>query len=202
MKSIFIILLLSFLFTFSVRAQFIKSYGIIGGASLSNESWTYTNYSTSITPDNRWGAVAGVYAGIYELPHLSFIAECDYIQKGFSETLPVTTTEQPEGTGQYITLKPRIDYLSIPLLAKARFDLGNFSPYALGGIRFDFVMHKEAQYYESIMNNYNSFEFGLTLGVGASYKISSIKLLTEARFSPNLTPIFQNSFVRITEHSF
>jgi hypothetical protein len=179
----------------------LKSYGLKFGASLSNESWNYTNYSYGFSPESRWGITLGGFIELFEHLHLSLITEADLIQKGISETFEVTTVSEPDGTGEFITLRPRIDYLSILALGKARVELSGFSPYAIVGPRIDVVLNKAPDGFQAVIDGFNTVDVGVTLGVGTQLNFLPVRVLAEFRFSPNLTDSYRSQFLSIRANS-
>jgi opacity protein-like surface antigen len=187
-----IILLPSF-----AQSQLIKSGGFKVGGISASQSFDYS-LDFSLPIDNRWGWNIGGFVEFFQHPNLSLLTELHYIQKGYSLSLPVTTADQPEGTGAYITFKPRLDYVSLPILVRLRFETGSVTPYVLVGPRFDFMM---SQIDNAI--TYSGTDKGMTFGGGVQFPVSpSSQLLVEGRFSPSFGNAFQNPNLTVKNKSF
>ena len=163
------------------------------------------DYTGSFTVDTKYrlGFDAAVFGEFFKQQNFSGIAEFHYVQKGYRLSFPVTTAEQPDGTGEYITLNPRVDYISVPLLVKFRKDYSSVSPYIIAGPRFDVKIAYSTEYGYSNFNSLNSVDFGLTMGAGLNFHISkNMGLLVEGRYSYPVTSSFSSSFVTIKNYSF
>lgn len=190
------ILLAIILGTSITEAQLIKAYGFKAGTVAATQSFDYS-INVSIPTDNGWGIDVGGFVEFFHLPFFSLLTELHYTQKGFSTALMETTPAQPEGTGRYITIRPRTDYLSIPILAKLRFDNKPVTPYVFLGPRFDFLLSTESSL------DYSSTDVGATLGGGIQFSIISVpELLIEGRFSPSFRNVFQNQYLTVKNRSF
>jgi hypothetical protein len=197
-----IIIFICGVLTSATNAQFIRGYGLKIGAVSATQTWDYKT-NTKFPADRRWGVDAGGYIEVLNIPYISLLGELHYIQKGFSMTLPVTTISQPDGTGEYITLKPRVDYLSVPVLAKLRFDLGKVFPYLLAGPRFDFLISKNPDGFQAVIDNFKNIDFGISLGAGFEVPLKFIKsVLAEFRYSPSFTEAYSGSSLTVKNQSF
>lgn len=184
------------------NAQLLTAYGIKLGAVAANQTWDYTSFPDFKT-DNRWGFTAEGFVELFDLPFLTAVVELQYTQKGMSESIPVTTESQPDGTGELLTLHPRVDYLSIPVLAKLRLSGPVITPYVIVGPRFDFLLSKRGEGYDLVIDKFKGSDFGATLGIGVEADLlSPISLLTEVRYNPSFTNAYQNQSLTVTNRSF
>jgi hypothetical protein len=199
MKSIILsILIFVIVLPSLVQAQIFKGYGFKAGAVRASQSFDYTmNFSIPI--ENRWGLDVGAFAEWFQHPNFSLLTELHYVQKGYSLTVPITSAIYPEGTGEYYTYKPRLDYISIPVLAKVRYETDAVTPYVFAGPRFDFLLGK----YETLSLDYSSTDIGITVGGGLQFSImQSSQMLVEGRFSPSFANAFQNPNLTVKNKSF
>jgi hypothetical protein len=142
------------------------------------------------------------YLELLDIPILSALVEVQYTQKGMSESLPITTESQPEGTGEFITKRPRVDYLSIPVLAKVRFSMPVIVPYLVVSPRLDFLLSKKGEGYDAVINKFKTTGFGAALGVGVEVtSLLPISLLAEFRYNPSFDDAFSNSFLTVKNRS-
>jgi hypothetical protein len=183
------------------QAQFIRGFGLKVGAVSATQTWQYWSNS-QLSTDPRWGFDAGIFVEALDLPFLSVLAELHYVQKGFTNTLPVTTEAQPDGTGEEITFRPRVDYLSLPILAKIRFDVGFFTPYVFAGPRVDFLLTNTDDGFGLVLDKFKKTDVGVSIGMGVELPLSFVShLLAEFRFSPSLTEAFKNGSLKVKNQS-
>ncbi len=183
------------------QAQLNRTYGIKIGAVAANESWTDIggfNWKT----DTRWGFTAAVYAEAPLWKFLSAQGEIQYTQKGMNFSIPVTTASQPDGSGQYYTISPRIDYISIPILAKLRIPFAVVTPYVLIGPRFDFLLSRYPDGLDQVVNNFDKMDYGLTLGAGLELNsLFPFGLLAEFRYNPNAYDSYRSGSQSVSNRS-
>lgn len=192
---------LTFLFILNNQsnAQLIRTFGIKAGVTQASQEWNYSGIGSGskIYDKARTGLDVGGYIEWFNLPLISMITEMHYMQKGAREEFIITTAENPEGTGEMWSHKPRIDYLSIPLLLKIRLKTPNITFYGVGGPKVDFLIGRDEYATGAVFSEMKSTEVGITAGAGFDFSIiSSYKLGAEIRYSysfqdaysePNLT---------------
>ena len=198
---IFLFLIAVLLIPVGTTAQIVNGYGIKLGAARATQSWTYTSFSD---PDleSRTGLDMAAFIELFDLKLANVLIEAHYIQKGFKERFPVTTPGDPAGTGEFLTFKPRVDYLSFPVLAKINLPM-TFSPYIIAGPRFEIRVGEKPQAYEAVLGNLRRTEVGATIGFGFQpLMLSPVTLLAEVRYSPNFSKAFENSALNVKNKSF
>jgi hypothetical protein len=183
-----------------VRADPQTGFGLMCGAVLASHSFDFNTLS-GISTHDRWGFDTGFYVEAISGPLFSLSTELHYVQKGFSSSAPVTTAYQPEGTGESMTIRPRIDYLSFPVLVKARFATLAFAPYLIAGPRLDVLVgHSGLDY---LYDHLKIIDIGASLGAGLAYSTdSTLGFLAEFRWSPSFTNIFDNGSLTVKNRSF
>jgi len=199
-KIIFLFISIIFIST-SIQAQLIRSYGIKVGGSLAKQVWDYsTNYN--LEADNRFGLNIGGFVEFLDIPFLSVVAEADYSQKGMEYTGTVHTTSYPSGITK--TFNNRIDYLSLFLMGKLRYNLVLFSPYLLVGPRVDIELGKNVETeFSSAYDDFKKGNVGLTIGVGTELiKVLPLSLLAEFRYNYDLTNVYSENGVDVKNQSF
>jgi hypothetical protein len=184
------------------HSQLVRSYGIKFGAVSANQTWHYTSLP-DLTTNYRWGVTGGVYVELLDVPLVSLVAELQYTQKGMSYSLPLTTESQPLGTGQFSTLSPRVDYLSVPILAKFRLKSPFFTPYLIAGPRVDLLVHKNGDGFDAVIDQFKSTDAGGTVGVGAEANIPlPVGILAEIRYNASFRDSFKSELLTVRNHSF
>jgi hypothetical protein len=193
---------LSVLLTTITHAQLLKGYGLKLGTVAANQTWQYTGIP-DLPRDTRWGFTAIAFVELLDLANFSALIEVQYTQKGFIESIPITTESQPDGTGEFVTKRPRVDYLSIPLLAKVRLPISDIALYAVAGPRYDMLLGKKSDGYDAVIDKFKTSEFGATFGVGV--ELTSIlprSVLAEFRYNPSFTGAFNNNYLTVRNRSF
>jgi hypothetical protein len=204
MKKIYLILIL-FTFISTSHAQLIRGYGFKIGATLASEDWDYSRIQTSFNPDSRWGLNLGVFGEFLNLEFFSIVMEFNYVQKGRTVELPVTTVTYPDGTGEYFTWDTRVDYYNLSVLGKLRFEASDFVPYILIGAKVDFEINR----YQSQTNLFNLFEqdfnevlYGIKAGAGSEFNFYTIKVLAEILYDYNFTKLYKGEYLTVSSDFF
>lgn len=146
---------------------------------------------------------SGVYLELLDVPLISLVAEIQYTQKGMTFSIPVTTESQPNGTGKFMTISPRVDYLSVPLLAKLRLKWLLFTPYLIAGPRADVLVSRRGGGYEDVVDKFESTDIGATFGVGVElHTLLPVGLLAELRYNPSFRDSYKDDFLTVRNRSF
>lgn len=179
--------------------QIIKSYGLKLGASNSEQVWNSSigldySYISSI-----WGYDFSGYVEFLDIPYVSIISEIHYIQKGRTITINGTIVDpnSPYGYRDIGLQKTKqiFNYLSIPILAKFRYENSFIIPYLTIGPSFDFLIsYPESELY----NKFNKSELGIKVsaGINIPYKLLSI-LIMELGYNQSITNTYKNENVTI-----
>jgi hypothetical protein len=200
MKSILLSTAFCFLLQTS-EAQLIRSYGIKAGAVIAGQDWKYSSLGFTIADKMRWGFDIGCFVEWLDISTVSIVSELHYVQKGFKDEIIVTTAASPEGVGTK-ELTPRIDYLSIPILVKLRMDLPSFSPYILGGPRYDILITTKPEGYDVVLNYLRKSDMGITFGGGFECSIIPDVLLgLEYRYSMSLVDVYSTEVLKVRNRS-
>ena len=182
----------------SADSQLIKGYGIKVGAVNANQIWD-NDFPTM----DRWGLDAGIFVEAFSKQSFSLLMEFHYVQKGFIYKTLITTEENPEGNGTYFTIKPKVNYFSIPFLFKIRFERESFTPYIIAGPRVDILIEsKSGALGNSVFDYFKSTDFGISLGLGIEIPAKFIpSLIAEFRYSPSLTNSYSSDHLKIKNRS-
>lgn len=145
--------------------------------------------------DRRTGWRGSAFAEKRLLPFLAVRGEVGYTQRGFVES---TTEVDRDGNETPREATTRLDYLTIPLLAKLEHDVGAASLYALAGPRVDLLLGREAGVFafstgdieSEVADFYDSTAAGGTLGVGVSTRMQPAQVFIEGRYDVDITDSF------------
>lgn len=195
--------------------QPVKSFGIMGGITSATWIWKVDGLDTQRS-DRRLGLDAGAFVEWLDMPVFSLLTEVHYVQKGREWRVPVTTEQAPDGTGAFVGDDIRLDYLSISILPKIRFETAIADVYAIAGIRADISLSDRiavegseayaayiAQGYQSMLDRFKSFQLGGTLGVGTQVNsLFPFAAGIEFRYSPDFQSAYSVGKSDITNTSF
>ena len=204
MSKFLIIVIILFVFSRVVRAQLISSYGIKIGMTEASQSWNYSGYLSNIKVFNksRSGLDFGIYTEWFNIPVISVLTEIHYIQKGCKDDISVRTSEFPLGTGETRTIIPRIDYISIPILSKVRYNIEFINIYAIAGPRLDVLIGKNSEAVGAVFDDLKKTDFGETFGMGLELPIKTIYHIgLEFRYSLSSQNIFTNEWLKVKNKS-
>ena len=183
------------------QSQFLLAYGLKFGVASARQTWNYS-IATSVPAQTRWGLDIAVSAEALNLPCFSILGELHYVQKGFLVTLPISTPAYPEGTGDYILLKPEVDYISFPLLAKVRLQGDTYSPFLTLGPRIDVLVRREADGFELVFDRFSSVDGGVSAGIGLDIRLTTTsRVSAEFRYSPDFTDAHSTHLLAVRNQS-
>ncbi len=189
MKNFSLILTIVLLLT-STSVATEMSFGFKAGLALSNQDFDYQT-DIGFDPDYRTGFQGGAFAEFALTPNVSVQANVQYVPAGLKAEAEETTEAYPEGTGKILTIKPRIDYLSIPVLLKAGVPSGQVRPFLIAGPRVNIKVGMDRSYMSPVYEYLKDMSFGVTVGAGTELQVSpKVALLFEVTYSPDLTNIF------------
>ncbi|RPI01357.1 MAG: PorT family protein [Calditrichaeota bacterium] len=201
MKSkIMITLALIFILRDPCNAQWIRAFGFKAGGIQASQTWEYSGWLSGmqIYDQARTGWSIGGYVEWLNTPLISVITEVQYLQKGAKEEINISTVENPEGSGETMSLAPRLDYVSIPLLAKIRTKTSQATLYGLGGPTIDFLKSHNEQATGAVFSEIKSPELGIAMGAGLDFPIiSQCTLGAEFRYRSALQYAYSNSVLTV-----
>lgn len=188
------------LFCFSsAYAKLINGYGLKTGVVIANQDFDHT-YGFFDDTKNRTGFDFGVYMEWFNLLFLSMLIEAHYVQKGMIEEVP-RTNEFGDPISP-IKHNNRVDYLSIPILAKITFETKHVSPYLAIGPRFDFLLDYKSKILKTLYKELKDMDTGGTIGIGVESKTEPLKMLLEFRYSPDFTNAYKTDLLKVKNNSF
>lgn len=188
-------------------AQILKSYGL--KVALTSATQIY-NYSyppwPGFGPDvkRRIGFNVALYAEWLNLPIVSIVSQMEYAQRGMGEEISITTASSPEPIRTEIRDK-RLDYLSIPILAKLSFPIGIVTAYALIGPRIDFLLgyHDEFIVGNSIYEDFKNKMLGGSLGCGFSFiDLLPTTLSIEFRYNIDFDDSYDTNLLKVRNSAY
>ncbi len=200
--SIFMVFLGLFAFPGVADAQLLRSYGLKLALTSANQDFHYTTPGPFETK-RRIGVNAGAFAEWLNIPLLSIVTQVEYAQRGMGVEFVLTgpTSLAPIGAEMIYS---RVDYLSIPVMAKLRFQAGLFSPYIIAGPRADFMLGYSSDRNSSndVYDGFRKSILGDTVGLGVGMAgIIPVRFLTEIRYNFDLQDSFSNSALTVRNNA-
>lgn len=185
-----------------LEAQLIRAVGVKAGLSLANEKYKFKQIPIDPDPQRRTGWCASVFVEWLDLPSFSISTELMYTQKGMGMIFNETGPDGPEVIRTF-TVDNRLDYLSLPILAKIIMPTPVVSPYLLAGPRFDILLgySSDNHAFDLLYDQFKSSTAGGTVGVGVNLK-PLFPLLAEARYNWDLTDSFNISTLEVSNNTF
>ena len=203
MKRIWISIIIISLCFLSAQAQLINGLGCKMGAAFAKQDFDYDHdYNRDLK--TRIGFDVAIYAEWLNLPFLHVLTEVHYIQKGMIEDVERWDINNISLSN---TENNRIDYLSIPILAKVMVTCKNASQYILIGPRFDFLLgYKTGFFSSSVREIYSDFKNNSISGdIGYGMEINwaeLIKTSIEFRYSPDFGYAYKSEHLKVKNESF
>jgi hypothetical protein len=110
----------------------------------------------------------------------------------------VTSEQNPDGIGEIITKRPRVDYLSIPLLAKFRFETSVLTPYLIAGPRYDVLLGRHGEGFQAVIDDFRRTEFGATIGAGVELRaLFPFDALIEFRYNASFERAYKTNYLSV-----
>jgi hypothetical protein len=183
---------ISCLAALTAEAQFIRSMGIKAGITLANQQHQITplDYTLETTP--LVGPGIGIFAEAFSGDRFSFQTDLAFITKG-SKTTTRSVTVNHLDDDRIIANKgeqtaSRFHYLSLSPMARFRFERDRLAPYALLGLRIDYLL-KYSTDSDYPLEEQNSFIPGVTGGIGLEYDMHGPALFLELQYQTDAMPV-------------
>lgn len=194
-----VMMLLALFITSSAMSQ---DFGIRVGLSSSGQSYKYDIADFEVERLNQYGISAGIFLSykVGILPELRF--EVDYVQKGSSIDVLITSEQYPDGF-ERIIIQDRINYVSInvlalPVLLKSR----TIAPYFIIGPRIDILAGYTSDFPSLVLDDLKSTIFGATIGVGIILNSNSAaSFLVEIIYNPDFSNAYEKGVLTVRNNT-
>ncbi len=194
-----------------VHGHPLKSYGIKTGMSIASQSYSYAVSGLTGPEYSLRNFCIGGFAEWKGRGRFGFLTEVYYIRKGAADEMVYTDENGPTPLGT-LRWEYRIDYISIPFMAKLNVEAGRSLLYGILGPRMDIRLGQNNKLigYDvsngqklALDQNYSKLDLGLELGIGIERPVSSIfDLILEFRYSPSLTHVYDSELLSIRNQSY
>lgn len=179
-----------------------RDFGIKAGLSSSGQSYEYDIAGLEVERLNQYGISAGIFLS-YKFGILSEIRfEVDYVQKGSSIDLLITTEQYPDGF-ERIMIQDRIHYISINVLATpALLKNWTIAPYLIIGPRIDILAGYTSDFPSLVLDDLKSTIYGATLGAGIILNSNSAApLLVEIIYNPDFSYAYDKDVLTVRNNT-
>ncbi len=177
------------------RGQSPDHLGVKFAGTLAGQSFEY-NYLPSLETKRRFGFGAAFFAEWSVHSPLSLIGELEIIQRGM-------------GQDQLNLLKEtqwnRVDYISIPVFAKATVAGDFLSPFFFAGPRLDFLVGYESDQdiFNGVYDQFRKTALGASVGIGAQSSAMVFPLMSvELRYNFDFQESYNSQFLSVRKDSF
>ena len=183
------LMLAIFLLCASIAKATDLSMGFKAGPAMSNQDFDYKSGFTWDF-DYRSGLEAGGFIEVPLVRGISIQSAFLYCPGGFKAEVP-EVDELGVATGRSVTVKPRIDYLSVPVVVRASPSSKKVAPYLIAGPRLNFQIGVDGSYFADVYSDIAEITIGLTLGVGTEMRINrKAAILVELQYCPDFTNLY------------
>jgi hypothetical protein len=184
------------------NAQLLKSYGVKLAYTSTSQTFDYTTLPlgrwTGMKTSAKGGFSVAAFAEWLNIPLLSVVSQIEYTQRGARMVYPVP--------GGWWLTDGRMDYISIPVLAKVTAPLGAINPYVLTGPRADFLVgYQYVEIYpnNSIYSNFKKATLGGSAGVGVqTSSILPVTLSAELRYNFDFLNSYNGGYLKVYNNAF
>ncbi len=197
------VLILSAGYLNECSAQLLKNYGLKMAVTSADQKYDLT-LAPGLETKRRAGFNVGVFAEWFDVPFFSLLTQVEYAQRGTGQVFAVTGPSGPEVIGTK-TLYSRLDYVSVPVLAKLRLQTGPFTPYIVAGPRVDFFLgyKSDEQEFNAVYDKFKKTSLGGSAGVGMQIEsILPVILLAEARYNFDFADSYETDLLKVRNNAF
>lgn len=187
------------LFSSVADARVLEGYGVKTGVVIAEQDFDCAE-DFDFDTKNRTGSDIGVYLEWLDIPYFGLLTEVHYVQKGMVEENP--RKDEFGHPMSPVRHSNRVDYISIPILAKVTLRTGRVRPYFVLGPRVDFLLGYESRILKDIYDGFEDTNLGGTIGIGVERKTKSLNMLFELRYSPDFSNAYKTDLLKVKNNSF
>lgn len=188
------------------HSQLVKSFGVKAGITSADQTFDWASIPDPSTV-RRVGFSFAAYVEWLSLPVFSVVTQLEYNQRGVGEKLYVArfgpSGLQPIETQIFYS---RLDYLSVPIFARAEFPLGSVRPYVGIGPRFDFLLGYQAGsklLFSTFYDDFTKSVFGGSALAGIVVdNVLPFAVTIEGRYNHDFTNSISNQVIRVKNNAF
>jgi len=178
--------------TLTVDGQFINSMGLKAGISLANQSHQITPIDYTLKTDPITGPAAGIFLEAFSGKRFSFQTDLAFVTKGSKTTTQSITINHLDNNNILVNegdfKVSKFSYLTLSPMARYRIDLEKITPYALLGLRVDYLL-KYSTDSDYPLEEQNKVIPGLTGGLGVEFHLSELSIFIESQYQSDAIPV-------------
>ncbi|MCL4550740.1 MAG: PorT family protein [Bacteroidetes bacterium] len=180
---------------FIVNAQIISNYGLkIGVVSSKASDLSSQSYYSNLYRDSRISGSFGIFAQFLSSDYLRFEMELSYKQEGAEDKIPVTTSENPDGTGQFIIVDHAYDFLSFNISLQPKYETKDICLFAIISPSLNYMLKNRDQIL--LTEDINKLVFGYNIGFGFQPKsFLNGNLFLEVRYGGSFSKYLKNDYL-------
>jgi hypothetical protein len=181
------------IFTRVVYSQFISDYGMKIGMTASKPNFKY-DPSINITDvpfdETRISPNIGIFLRFLDLKNIDFETQLSYLQKGGENKYEITTINQPNGTGEFLTFEIQFEYTQLGLGIRPKYSTNTVDAYSYIGGSLDYLLGVKNIIIPK--NQFKDFVFGYAMGVGLSFnEILNNPIFLEVVYNSDISKVYQ-----------
>jgi hypothetical protein len=202
-KVVFGMLLLTAFNLNESSAQLLRHYGVKVALTSATQRYQLT-LDPGLGTKRRVGFNVGAFAEWLDIPPFSLVSQVEYAQRGMGQDFVLTGPSGPTPIGVR-TLYSRLDYLSIPIVAKLRFPMGLIAPYILAGPRVDILLgyRSDENAFNAVYDKFKKTSVGGSAGVGIELEsVLPFTVLAEVRYNFDFADSYETDFLKVRNNSF
>ncbi len=188
------------------NAQLLRGYGLKVAVTSASQTFSYSNPPW---PDfgpkvkRRTGINVAVFAEWFSLPIFSVLTQIEYAQRGMGEEYVVTLND-PTPVETKVEYR-RVDYLSVPILAKVIIPAGVIVPFFAAGPRVDVLLgyQENLPTVSSIYKDFKKTVFGGSVAAGIGFgTLLPISFSVEFRYNTDFTNSYDTDLLKVRNNSY
>ena len=185
------LLLISSTYSESISStQFGVKMGMVS-SKYELEVLSFDQTTDVVFDQTRNGPIMGIYIRFLDYNFFNLESEFNYLQRGGQEKLPITTAEQPQGTGEEILYSVQFDYLQLQFNLRPYNSIKNYKVFGVIGISVNYLISVKNSVIP--IENFKDFTFSYSLGAGIELQVlSSNSFLIEFSMNSDISNIYKD----------
>lgn len=200
---VFMIIILTAGYLNEGKAQLLKEYGLKVALTSADQRYDVT-LAPGIETKRRVGFNVGAFVEWFDVPFFSLITQVEYAQRGMGQNVILTGPSGPDPVGVR-SLYSRLDYLSVPVLAKLRLQTGPIVPYFVAGPRADIFLgyRSDENAFNAVYDQFKKTSLGGSAGVGIQIEsLLPFTVFAEARYNFDFADSYDTDLLKVRNNAF
>jgi hypothetical protein len=188
---ILILFLVSLTYSESLASmQFGVKMGMVS-SKYEIEVLSFDQTTDVVFDQTRNGPIMGIYLRFLDVSFINLESEFNYLQRGGQEKLPITTPEQPQGTGEEIVFSVQFDYFQLQLNSRPNYSFKKYNVFGIIGISVNYLLGVKNSVIP--IENFKDFTFSYSLGAGIELQaLSNHSFFIEFTLNSDISNIYKD----------